>query len=166
HRPDPHSPPPRHRSRSAPADRESRPAGRTDRHAGGVRIGALLVRPASRRHRTGRQQGGRTRPMRRPYAATGRRTAAATRLRPRPRHTRRLRTRTRHTRRMAHRMAHRGKEHSSMTTCGYCETQRSYDLPDHTFEVYLRARDEYLAIDGIGYEEALDLADEFARRVE
>ena len=52
-----------------------------------------------------------------------------------------------------------------MTTCGYCETQRSYGLPDHTFEVYLRARDEYLAIDGIGYEEALDLADEVERRV-
>lgn len=55
---------------------------------------------------------------------------------------------------------------TTSTDCRYCETQRSYDLPDHAFEVYLRARDEYLAIDGIGYEEALDLADEVARRVE
>src|SRR5690606_17877463 len=85
-------------------DRESRPTGRTDRHAGRVRVGSLLVRPASRRPRTGRQQGGGARPVRRPYAAASRRTAAAARLRPRPRHTRRLRTRTRrHTRRLVRR---------------------------------------------------------------
>lgn len=55
-----------------------------------------------------------------------------------------------------------------MTTsanCRYCDTMRSYGLPDHATEIYTLARADYLTIDGIGYEEALDLADQVARRV-
>ena len=54
---------------------------------------------------------------------------------------------------------------TTTTKCRYCDTMRSYGLPDHATEVYILARDDYLTIDGIGYEEALDLADEVAHRV-